>query len=107
MKSSEEWSLQLWSQAIAINAIAQRILKKIQYFNEVWARDLTILVQCPNQLSYEAIDVESRSVVGSYVQLVRASHRYREVTGSNPIEVLNFFQASLCNWWQLQGPFFT
>ena len=25
----------------------------------------------------------------------RASHRYREVTGSNPIEVLNFCQASL------------
>ena len=24
------------------------------------------------------------------VQLVRASHRYREVTGSNPVEVLNF-----------------
>ena len=27
----------------------------------------------------------------------RASHRYREVTGSNPVEVLNFFQASLRN----------
>ena len=27
----------------------------------------------------------------------RASHRYREVMGSNPIEVLNFFQASSCN----------
>ena len=24
----------------------------------------------------------------------RASHRYRDVTGSNPVEVLNFFQAS-------------
>ena len=31
-------------------------------------------------------------------QLVRASHRHREVTGSNPVEVLNFFfQASLRN----------
>ena len=28
----------------------------------------------------------------------RASHRYREVTGSNPVEVLNFFQASLRNY---------
>ena len=28
----------------------------------------------------------------------RASHRYREVTGSNLVEVLNFFQASLRNW---------
>ena len=27
----------------------------------------------------------------------RASHRYREVTGSNPVEVRNFFQASLRN----------
>ena len=33
----------------------------------------------------------------SFWQLVRASHRYHKVTGSNPIEVLNFFQASLCN----------
>ena len=27
----------------------------------------------------------------------RASHRYRKVTGSNPVEVLDFFQASLRN----------
>ena len=27
----------------------------------------------------------------------RASHRYREVTGSNPFEVMNFFQASFRN----------
>ena len=27
----------------------------------------------------------------------RASHRYHEVTGSSPVEVLNFFQASLRN----------
>ena len=27
----------------------------------------------------------------------RASHRYREATGSNPVEVLNFFQTSLRN----------
>ena len=27
----------------------------------------------------------------------RASHRYRKVTGSSPVEVLNFFQASLRN----------
>ena len=27
----------------------------------------------------------------------RASHRYREVTGSSPVEVLNVFQASLRN----------
>ena len=27
----------------------------------------------------------------------RASHRYREVTGSNPVEVLNFFEISFRN----------
>ena len=30
------------------------------------------------------------NVSGFIAQLVRASHRYREVTGSNPIEVLTF-----------------
>ena len=29
-------------------------------------------------------------VSGFIAQLVRASHRYREVTGSNPVEVLTF-----------------
>ena len=29
-------------------------------------------------------------VSGFIAQLVRASHRYREVTGSNPVEALNF-----------------
>ena len=37
------------------------------------------------------------NVSGFIAQLVRASHRYREVTGSNPVEVLNFCQASLRN----------
>ena len=37
------------------------------------------------------------NVSGFIAQLVRASHRYREVTGSSPVEVLNFFQASLRN----------
>ena len=36
------------------------------------------------------------NVSGFIAQLVRASHRYREVTGSNPVEVLTF-QASIHN----------
>ena len=32
-----------------------------------------------------------------HISVGRASHRYREVTGSSPVEVLNFFQASLRN----------
>ena len=31
------------------------------------------------------------NVSGFIAQLVRASHRYREVTGSGPVEILNFF----------------
>ena len=39
--------------------------------------------------------VANQLTVASYLsgfiaQLVRASHRYREVTGSNPVEVLTF-----------------
>ena len=34
------------------------------------------------------------SFSGSKAQLVWASHRYREVTGSNPVQVLNFLQTS-------------
>ena len=81
---------------------------------------IAIPVRRSDQLSYEATDVGSWSFVGSnehvrneceviyekfhilnckwpasnisgfIAQLVRASHWYREVTGSNPVEVLNF-----------------
>ena len=36
-----------------------------------------------------------RLVSGFIAQLVRALHRHLEVTGSNRVEVLNFFHASL------------
>ena len=42
-------------------------------------------------------------ISGFIAQLVRASHRYREVTGSNPVEILNFFQASLRNCIKLRS----
>ena len=43
--------------------------EKIQDFNGVLTLELTILVRCSNQLSYEATNVGSRSIitVGSYV----------------------------------------
>ena len=44
-----------------------------------------------------AYDLFHISFSGFMAQLVRASHQYREVTGSNPVEVLNFFQASIYN----------
>ena len=39
--------------------------KKIEDFNGVWARDLAITGAMLYQLSYEATDVRSRSIVGS------------------------------------------
>ena len=64
MKSNEEWSSQLWSQFLQLR---EESLKKIQDFNGAWTRDLAIPVRCSNQLSYEATDVGSRSILGSYV----------------------------------------
>ena len=66
---------------------------KIQDFNRVWTCDLAIPVRCSNQLSYEATDSGQLSYEamatdsGFIAQLVR---RYRKVTGSNPVEGLNF-----------------
>ena len=40
---------------------------KIQDFKGVWTRDLAIPVRCSNQLSYEATDVGSLSIMCSYV----------------------------------------
>ena len=65
----------------AIHAIAYIKAWKSQDFNRVWTRDLAIPVRRSNQLNY---------VSGFIVQLVRLSHRYREVTGWNPVEVLTF-----------------
>ena len=39
-----------------------------------------------------AIYALGANVVGFIAQLVRASHRYREVTGLNPVEVLELFR---------------
>ena len=65
MKSNEEWSSQLWSQFLQLRKEAWK--KKIQDFNGAWTRDLAIPVRRSNQLSYEATDVGSRSILGSYV----------------------------------------
>ena len=51
-----------------INAIIYEIeyieAWKSQDFNRVWTHDLAMPVRCSNQLSYEATDVGSWSVVG-------------------------------------------
>ena len=48
-------------------------LEKIQEFNGVWTRDLAITGAMLYQLSYEATDVGSRSIVGSYVPMKEMS----------------------------------
>ena len=50
-----------------------RSKKKIQDFNRVWTRDLAITDATLYQLSYEATDVGSRSIVGSYVPVKEMS----------------------------------
>ena len=47
--------------------------KKIQDFNEVWTCDLAITGAMLYQLSYEATDVGSRSIVGLYVSVKEMS----------------------------------
>ena len=63
MKSNEEWSSRC--EHNLCNCVS--CLKKIQDFNGVWTRDLAIPVRCSNQLSYEATDVGSCSIMSSYV----------------------------------------
>ena len=60
----------------AIYAIAWRRLKKIQDLNGVWTRDLAITGAMLYQLSYEATDVGSRSIVGSYVPVKEMTLNY-------------------------------
>ena len=50
-----------------IYAIALVSLKTIQDFNGIWTRDFAMPMWCCNQLSYEATDVGSWSIMCSYV----------------------------------------
>ena len=68
------WSSRLWKQFLQLFREAW----KIHEFNRIWSLcHLTHKWPAPN-------------VSGFIAQLVRASHWYREVTGSNPVEVMNF-----------------
>ena len=59
----EKWS----SQLTQLMQLHREAWKKIQDFNRVWTCDLAITGAMLYQLSYEATDVGSRSIVGSYV----------------------------------------
>ena len=65
----KKWSSQ-WTQFMQLRKEAW---KKIQDFNGVWTRDLAITVAMLHQLSYEATDVGSGSIVGLYVPVKEMS----------------------------------
>ena len=89
MKSNEEWSSQLWSPFLQLRKEAW---KKNQDFNGAWTRHLTYISFTG---TYEPkLTCSQRQWLRSSVG--RAPHRYRKVTGSSPVEVLNFFKASNC-----------
>ena len=48
-------------------------MKKTQDFNGVWTRDLVITGAILHKQRYEATDVGSRSIVGSYVPVKEMS----------------------------------
>ena len=85
MKSNEERSSQLWTWFMQLSKKTEK--KKLQDFNGIWMCDLTILVW----FSKQTHNWPAPNISDLIAQLVRALHQYREVTGSNPIEVLNFF----------------
>ena len=68
----KKWSSQ-WTQFMQLRKEAWK--KKIQDVNGIWTRDLAMPVRCSNQLRYEATDVGSRSIVGSYVP-VKETHMF-------------------------------
>ena len=64
-----KWN-QVVSQWWAQISIASRSLKNFQDFNGISTRDLAIPVRCSNQLSYEATDVGSWSLLSSQLPVI-------------------------------------
>ena len=69
----------------------------MSYDHRSYERNLSNCVQKPEKVrtstGFEPVTSRNRCdalTSGFIAQLVRASHRYREVTGSNPLEVLTF-----------------
>ena len=64
MKSNGEGSSQLWTQFMQLRKKPE---KKFRSFNGIWTCSLAIPVRYSNQLSYEATDVGSWSIMCLYV----------------------------------------
>ena len=67
MKSNEEWSSQLWSQFLQLRKEAWKKNSGLQRGLNPWPRDTGATLY---QLSYEATDVGSRWILGSYVPVI-------------------------------------
>ena len=112
----KKWSPQ-WTQFMQLHKEAWK--KKIQDFNGVWTRDLAIPVRCSTNWAMKPLTlgegqlwvhmfpwkkwvlmIWNKSYMNPQLtcsqrqrlhsSVGRASHRHREYTGSNPVEVLNF-----------------
>ena len=81
----KKWSSR-WTQCMELRKEAWK--KKIQDFNGVWTRDLAITGAMLYQLSYEANDVGSRSIVGSYVPV----NKYEPTINLLPTSVASCLQ---------------
>ena len=68
------------------------VIYVIQVFNRIWTRDLAIPVRRSNQLSYEATDVGSWSIMCSYVPV-------KEVNVTNVYEINHMFIWWWWWWW--------
>ena len=56
MKSTEEWSSQLWTQFMQLHKKPEKNKKSNEDFNGIWTSGLAIPVRRSNQLSYEVTD---------------------------------------------------
>ena len=111
-KWSKPWSSQLWTQfkQLRIEALKSQDFNGVQTPLKSWLAFITAIimaylisksaVQCMTHFIYHFTSILhglirthkwlAPNISGFIAQLVRASHWYREVTGSNPVEVLNF-----------------
>ena len=74
--------------------------KYLGLINRVWTRDPAILVQCSNQLTYEATDVVNWSIMCSYVSVKEMNVVWTRdlailVQGSNQ---LRYEATDVTNW---------
>ena len=109
LKSSKPWLSQLRTQfkQLLIEARKKNCLNCVHICDDHGLLDFKSAVQYMKHFIYHFTSIlhglirthkwPAPNVSGFIAQLVRASHRYRKVTGSNLVEVLTFSEASIRN----------